>query len=118
MTLTIYGIRHCDTMKKAFAWLNAQGLSYDFHDYKKSGVALTDLQRWAALWGWEALINRKGSTWRRLPETARDCTDAETAFTLMMAQPSLIRRPILIFGNQGLLGFNPERWQALHITRE
>ncbi|OCX74346.1 arsenate reductase [Acidithiobacillus thiooxidans] len=116
MTISIYGIRNCDTMKKAFAWLNAQGLPYDFHDYKKAGVALTDLQHWATLWGWEALINRKGTTWRRLPEAARDCQDADTAFALMMAQPSLIRRPILISGDQCVLGFDPERW--LQITRE
>ncbi|WP_075323433.1 arsenate reductase [Acidithiobacillus albertensis] len=116
MTISIYGIRNCDMMKKAFAWLNAQGLPYDFHDYKKAGVALTDLQHWATLCGWEALINRKGTTWRRLPEAARDSQDADTAFALMMAHPSLIRRPILISGDQGVLGFDPERW--LQITRE
>ncbi len=117
MSIHIYGIRNCDTMKKAFAWLDALSLPYEFHDYKKAGVDLADLQRWAALWGWEALLNRKGTTWRRLPETDRDCPDAESAFALMMAYPSMIRRPILIRAEQGLLGFDAERWQAFFQDR-
>ncbi|MGE4530093.1 MAG: arsenate reductase [Acidithiobacillus sp.] len=112
MTIMIYGIRHCDTMKKAFAWLDAQGLSYVFHDFKKTGVEVQALRQWAEIWGWESLINRKGTTWRRLSEADRAVADAESAFLLMQAHPSMIRRPILIADEKTLLGFDAVLWSA------
>ena len=111
MTIQIYGIRHCDTMKKAFAWLDSQGLKYNFHDYKKAGVPTAELRHWVERWGWEALINRKGTTWRRLSEREREVADAEAAIKLMAAHPSMIRRPIWMDGDQGLLGFDAEVWE-------
>ncbi|MHB1735631.1 MAG: ArsC family reductase [Acidithiobacillus sp.] len=118
MTIQIYGIRHCDTMKKAFAWLDSQGLEYRFHDYQKAGVPMAELRHWVARWGWEALINRKGTTWRRLSESEREVADAEAAIKLMETHPSLIRRPILTDGDQDLLGFDGEAWaQAFPIRR-
>ncbi|QQD72800.1 Spx/MgsR family RNA polymerase-binding regulatory protein [Acidithiobacillus ferrivorans] len=117
MTIQIYGIRHCDTMKKAFAWLDSQGLEYRFHDYQKAGVPMAELRHWLERWDWELLINRKGTTWRRLPEHEREIVvDAESALRLMETHPSLIRRPILTDGDQGLLGFDVAAWaQAFPI---
>ena len=111
MTIQIYGIRHCDTMKKAFAWLDSHGLEYSFHDYKKTGVPTAELRHWAGRWGWEALINRQGTTWRRLSESERKVADTEAAVKLMEAYPSMIRRPILMDRDRGLLGFDVEVWE-------
>ena len=119
MTIQIYGIRHCDTMKKAFAWLDGQGLEYRFHDYKKAGVPMAELRHWVERWGWEALINRQGTTWRRLPESEREVADAEAAIKRMAAHPSMIRRPIIMAGERGLLGFEMGAWEkALASNRE
>ena len=113
MTIQIYGIRHCDTMKKAFAWLDSQGLEYRFHDYQKAGVPTAELRHWVERWGWEALINRQGTTWRRLPESEREVADAEAAIKLMAAHPSMIRRPIWVDRDRDrdLLGFDVEVWE-------
>lgn len=111
MSIQIYGIRHCDTMKKAFAWLDSHGLEYSFHDYKKAGVPTAELRHWAGCWGWEALINRKGTTWRRLSEREREVADAEAAIKLMGAHPSMIRRPIWMDKDRLLLGFDAEVWE-------
>ncbi|MEY2341715.1 ArsC family reductase [Acidithiobacillus sp. IBUN Pt1247-S3] len=112
MQITIYGIRNCSTMKKAFTWLQEQQVDYHFHDYQKAGVPLEALQRWVAALGWEALINRKGTTWRRLSEDQRQLQGDADALALMQAYPSVIRRPILDRDGQILVGFSPEDWAA------
>lgn len=115
MQITVYGIKNCDTMKKAFAWLNEQGMAYQFHDYKKSGVPTALLAQWAARWGWEALLKKTGTTWRRIPEAERLDLDEARALLLLNAYPSLIRRPIvMIDGEAALAGFAADGWmQAL-----
>ncbi len=115
MQITVYGIKNCDTMKKAFAWLEGQDISYQFHDYKKAGVPAALLAQWAAHWGWEALLKKTGTTWRRIPEIERRDLDAARALALLGAYPSLIRRPIvMINGEPALLGFAADAWvQAL-----
>jgi Spx/MgsR family transcriptional regulator len=96
MPITLYGIPNCDTVKKARAWLDARAAAYTFHDYKKQGVPQPDLQRWMAELGWEALVNRKGTTWRQLDEATRaKVVDAASAQVLLSAQPSAIKRPVV-----------------------
>ena len=111
---TVYGIANCDTVKKARAFLAARGIDAAFHDYRKSGVPADALARWVAQFGWERLLNRQGTTWRRLPpaEQAR-VVDAASATALMLAQPSVIRRPVLEHGGRLLLGFDAQAWDAL-----
>lgn len=108
---TIFGIKNCDTMKKAFAWLEASGIACDFHDYKKSGVDAATLQRWEKALGWETLLNRRGTTWRKLDEATQASIDRASALRLMQEQPSLIKRPVLENGKTLLCGFNAEDWQ-------
>jgi arsenate reductase len=104
--LTVYGIPNCDTVKKARAWLDAEGLPYRFHDFKKAGVPEDALARWMASLGWERLLNRQGTTWRRLDEAERAAAvDAASAGRLMRAQPSLIRRPVVEWPDGLSLGF-------------
>ena len=110
MTVTLYGIRNCDTVKKARAWLDARGVDYAFHDYKTAGLERERLQRWCEELGWESLLNRAGTTFRKLPDADRRNLDAKKAVTLMLAQPSLIRRPVLDLGGRRLLGFKPEAY--------
>jgi len=112
MTLTIFGIRNCDTMKKARAWLDAHGVAYDFHDYKAAGIDRATLARWVGEHGWETILNRAGTTFRKLPEAEREGLDAEKAIALMLAQPSMIKRPVLDVGGRTLVGFKPERYAA------
>lgn len=108
---TIYGIKNCDTMKKAFAWLEQSGIEYDFHDYKKSGIDAATLARWEKTLGWEALLNRRGTTWRKLDEATQASVDRKKALQLMQEQPSLIKRPVLENGNELLCGFDAEAWR-------
>jgi len=103
----VYGIRNCDTMKKAFAWLDARGLAYDFHDYKKSGVPPGKLKAWAKRAGWEKLANTRGPTWRRIPETDRSGLTEARALALLENNSSAIKRPIVEAGAQLLVGFDP-----------
>ena len=103
---TLYGIRNCDTVKKARAWLDVRGVGYDFHDYKTAGIDEARLRAWAAELGWETLLNRAGTTFRRLPEAAKQGLDADKAIALMLAQPSMIRRPLLDLGNRRVAGFS------------
>jgi arsenate reductase len=110
---TLYGIPNCDTVKKARAWLDAHGLPYHFHDYKKAGIDLATLQRWCQHWGHVKVINTRGTTWRKLPEQQRSQLDASSALSLMLSQPSLIRRPIIEKGTILLLGFDQQEWQTL-----
>jgi arsenate reductase len=112
MPITIYGIKNCDTMKKARAWLDKQGVAYDFHDYKVAGIERQRLERWCKAVGWETLLNRAGTTFRKLPERDKQAVDARKALALMLAQPSMIKRPVLDLGRDRLLvGFKPEAYE-------
>jgi Spx/MgsR family transcriptional regulator len=110
MTITIYGIKSCDTMKKARTWLEAQGIAYDFHDYKTAGITRERLQGWVKQLGWEVLLNRAGTTFRNLPDADKKDLTAEKAIALMMAQPSMIKRPVLDLGKSLLVGFKPDTY--------
>ena len=107
---TIYGIKNCDTMRKAFAWLDAQGVRYDFHDYKTAGIDVTRLKDWSNQVGWEVLLNTRGTTWRKLSPTQQAHLDETKALKLMSENPSLIKRPVLETGKDLLVGFVPERY--------
>ena len=114
MTMTtMFGIPNCDTVKKARAWLDARGVAYVFHDYKKAGVDPAALRHWVERLGWEAVLNRAGTTFRKLPEAARADLDAERAVALMLAQPSMIKRPMLVHGDVLEAGFRPDRYAAI-----
>lgn len=117
MTVTIYGIRNCDTMKKARAWLEAHGIPHDFHDYKTQGIDRATLEGWARDVGWEVLLNRAGTTFRKLPEADKDNLDAARAIALMLAQPSMIKRPVLVAGGRVIVGFRPETYAAAFPPR-
>ena len=110
---TMFGIPNCDTVKKARAWLDARGVAYVFHDYKKAGVDPATLRHWVERLGWEAVLNRAGTTFRKLPEAARANLDAERAVALMLAQPSMIKRPMLVHGDVLEAGFRPDRYAAI-----
>jgi len=110
---TLYGIKKCDTMKKAFAWLDAHEVAYDFHDYKISGIDVARLKDWSRQVGWEALLNTHGTTWRKLSPTQQSHLDESKALKLMSENPSLIKRPVLDSGKELVVGFAPERYTAL-----
>ena len=110
--MILYGIRNCDTVKKARAWLDAAGVPYSFHDYKAGGVPEPELRRWVDRLGWETLLNRAGTTFRGLPDDAKAALDAKRAVALMLAHPSLIRRPVLAGGGTLLVGFKPDAYVA------
>ena len=112
MTTILYGIPNCDTVKRARAWLNEHGVDVAFHDFKKGGVPPARLDTWLAAVGWEALLNRKGTTWRQLDEAVRSgVNDAASARALMLAHPSVIKRPVLEWqGGAVTVGFDPQRW--------
>jgi arsenate reductase len=117
MTITIYGIKNCDTMKKARAWLDKHGVAYDFHDYKIAGIAREQLARWEKKVGWETLLNRAGTTFRKLPDKDKAGLDANKALALMLEQPSMIKRPVLDLGGGRLLvGFQPELYEE-NVTK-
>ncbi len=117
MGVTIYGIRNCDTMKKARAWLDKQGVGYDFHDYKVDGISRDKLKAWADEVGWEALLNRAGTTFRKLPEAEKQDLTERKALALMLDQPSMIKRPVLDTGRKRLVGFKPDIYQATFARR-
>lgn len=110
MTLTLYGIPNCDTMKKARVWLDAHGVAHRFHDYKKAGIDRATLETWVAALGWEALLNRAGTTFRKLPDADKADLDAQRAIDLMLAQPSMIRRPVLVADDWIEIGFKADRY--------
>lgn len=107
---TIYGIKTCDTMQKARAWLEARGADFRFHDYRKDGIDAVRLAAWADALGWESLLNRAGTTFLKLPETDRTGLDRQRALSLMLDQPAMIRRPVLEHQGRILVGFKPESW--------
>ena len=111
-SVTIYGIKNCDTMKKARAWLDAHGVSYAFHDYKAEGVARAALEAWVKEHGWEIVLNRAGTTFRGLPDQDKQGLDAKKAVVLMLAQPAMIKRPVLDIGRRRLVGFKPDAYAA------
>lgn len=112
MTITMFGIKNCDTIKKARTWLDAHGTTYAFHDYKTAGIEPAHLRDWIGRVGWEVLLNRAGTTFRKLPEADRLDLDVDKALALMVAQPSMIKRPVLDTGETLLVGFKPERYEA------
>jgi arsenate reductase (glutaredoxin) len=112
MSVTIYGIKNCDTMKKARAWLDERGVAYRFHDYKSEGLDAATLAGWVKELGWEVLLNRSGTTFRALPEADKQDLDAKKAQALMLAQPSMVKRPVLDVNGRLTVGFKPEIYAA------
>lgn len=112
MTPTMYGIKNCDTVAKARKWLEERGQAYDFHDYKAAGVDRATLEGWVHEHGWETILNRAGTTFRKLAEVDRQDLDADKAVALMLAQPSMIKRPILDLGDRRIVGFKPEIYET------
>ena len=106
--MTIYGIKNCDTMKKARAWLDRHGMAHTFHDYKAEGISRDKLKNWSDELGWENLLNRAGTTFRKLPDADKEGLNERKALALMLAQPSMIKRPVLDIGGKLLVGFKPE----------
>jgi len=118
MPITIYGIKNCDTMKKARAWLDRRGVDYGFHDYKTAGIERAQLEEWAKKVGWETLLNRAGTTFRKLPDRDKNGLDSKKAIALMLRQPSMIKRPVLDLGRGKLLiGFAPDTYSAAIAAR-
>ena len=112
----MYGIRNCDTVKKARAWLEARGVAYEFHDYKLAGVDRERLARWARMVGYEKLLNRAGPTYHKIPEPRKAGLDEARALALMVEYPSAIKRPLVEVDGRLLVGFNPELYSAQHWT--
>lgn len=115
--ITLYGIRNCDTVKKAREWMTGQGVEYQFHDFKLLGVPVPQIDRWLATVGWERLLNRQGPTWRKLDEATRaSVVDAQGARAVMLANPSVIKRPVVEWGNTAsspvTVGFKPDLWSG------
>lgn len=113
MTRTLYGIPNCDTVKKARVWLADNGVAFDFHDYRKAGIDRPRLEAWVAEHGWETVLNRAGTTFRALADAEKTDLDAGKAVALMLAQPSMIKRPVLDLGDRTVVGFKPERYAAV-----
>jgi Spx/MgsR family transcriptional regulator len=111
----MYGIPNCDTIKKARKWLDAHNIEYRFHDYRKDGLTRKQLEQWEKVLGWEAMLNRRGTTWRKLPAETRDNIDRKSALTLLLEQPAMIKRPLLEIdnGNKLLLGFSEDNYNEL-----
>jgi len=113
MKVIVYGIRNCDTVKKALAWLESHEVAWEFHDYKVAGITRQKLEQWSKVAGWEILLNRAGTTFRKLPEAVKAKVDRHQAIELMLEQPSMIKRPVLERGATVLVGFSPENYSAL-----
>ena len=112
MSMIVYGIPNCDTVKKARSYLDGRGVAYIFHDYKKAGIEAADLKRWAGHVGWEILLNKAGTTFRKLPDADKADIDEAKAITLMQANPSMIKRPVVEGGKTLLVGFKPDIYDA------
>ena len=113
MPATLYGIRNCDTMKKAWTWLDQNKVAYDFHDYKKQGIDRARLEAWVKQLGWETLLNRSGTTFKKLPDADKQGLDEKKAIELMLAQPSMIKRPVLETDGRLYVGFKPGTYAEL-----
>ena len=113
MPLTMFGIANCDTIKRAKAWLEARGVPFHFHDYKKAGVDEAALRAWVDELGWEVLLNKAGTTFRKLPDADKQGLDAAKAVALMLANPSMIKRPVLDLGDRRVVGFKPDVYEAI-----
>jgi len=113
LAVTLYGIKNCDTVKKARAWLDSHDVEYAFHDYKTAGIDRSRLELWCKELGWEVLLNRAGTTFRKLSDTDKKVSDSRKAITLMLAQPSMIKRPVLDLGGKRLVGFKPESYMSV-----
>ena len=111
--INIYGIPNCDTMKKARKWLESNNLDYEFHDYKKLGVPDKNLKQWVKKAGWDTVLNKRGTTWRKLPDTTKDNIDESSAIQVMMDNPSAIKRPVLESGNMLFIGFKEDEYKLL-----
>jgi arsenate reductase len=109
---TLYGIKNCDTMKKARTWLDEHGVEYAFHDYKESGIDAARLEKWVKQAGWETVLNRGGTTFRKLPDAQKTGLNERKAIGLMLSQPSMIKRPVLELGSKLLIGFKPEQYKG------
>jgi len=112
-SITIYGIKNCDTMKKARTWLDKHGVKYAFHDYKTEGIDKPRLEAWAKAVGWETLLNKAGTTFKKLPDKDKDGIAEKKAIALMLAQPSMIKRPVLDIGGKLTVGFKPEIYEKV-----
>ena len=112
MATVIYGIKNCDTMKKARAWLDKHGVAHSFHDYKTAGLERKQLEGWSKRLGWEKLLNRAGTTFRKLPDAQKENLTEAKAIALMLAQPSMIKRPVLDVAGKLLVGFDPDRYKT------
>ena len=112
MSITLYGIKACDTMKKARTWLDEHGVDYSFHDYKSAAIDRASLQKWCAEHGWQTVLNRAGTTFRKLDEAQKADLDEARAIELMLAQPSMIKRPVLDLGDRTLVGLKPDLYAA------
>jgi Spx/MgsR family transcriptional regulator len=112
MTIHFYGITNCDTVRKARAWLDAKGIEYQFHDFKKEGADQDHVRGWVQAVGWEALLNRKGTTFRQLEPAQKEGLDSEKAIRLMVARPTTIKRPVVECNDGLLVGFDTETWEA------
>ncbi|MDO1580709.1 ArsC family reductase [Rhizobium oryzicola] len=115
--ITLYGIKNCDTMKKARNWLDERQITYRFHDYKAEGIDADRLKSWVSAKGWETVLNRAGTTFRKLDEAERSNLDEQKAITLMLAQPSMIKRPVLETPDGLTIGFKPETYDGLFASR-
>jgi len=111
--VTLYGIRNCDTMKKAMRWLDEQGVAYHFHDYRKDGLDSKQLQGWEKELGWETLLNRRGMLWRKLPQAVRDTMNRKRALRCMLDNPGIIKRPLLDLGERRVVGFKADEYERL-----
>lgn len=110
--IELYGIKNCDTVKKARAWLEGQGIAHVFHDYKAEAPSRAQLERWCSVLGWETVLNRAGTTFRGLPDEAKKALDEQKAIGLMLEQPSMIKRPIVVSGTRVMAGFKPAAYEA------
>ena len=111
--ITVYGIPNCDTVKRSRAWLTDHGIAHAFHDFKSKGVPVAELDRWIEKLGWETLVNKKGTTWRKLAPAAQAAvTDAKSARALMLREPSVIKRPVVAFADVVTVGFTPDAWKV------
>ena len=111
--ITLYGIANCDTVRKARRWLDGQGIAYRFHDVRRDGIGGAQLRAWTEELGWEALLNRRGTTWRAVPDAVRAGLDADAAIRLMLEMPAIIRRPVLDLGDRRSVGFSESHYQSL-----